>query len=141
MSKASGVIGNDPRAASVQIYGSPAKLAGLILAGAAMALLSLAIGIRLIPVQQGSFQQFVGYSGFLFFALCTMIGAWRLVALRGPVITIDHLGIQDIRLAEKVIPWSEVRSISTWQYSRQKAMLLAVDPALEHGLNLTRIAR
>jgi hypothetical protein len=34
-----------------------------------------------------------------------------------------------------------VRNISTWSYQREKAMVLAVDPAVEDQLTLTAIAR
>jgi hypothetical protein len=87
------------------------------------------------------FMRLVGWTGIVFFGLCTLIAAWRFIAQRGPVITISPDGIRDIRVAADVIPWRAVRHISTWSYERQSAMILAVDPAIEAGLSLSTIAR
>ena len=73
--------------------------------------------------------------------MATGIGLWRLVLQRGPVITITPDGIRDTRVAAELIPWRAVQDISTWQYHRQKVMVLAVDPAVESRLTLTRLAR
>jgi hypothetical protein len=64
-----------------------------------------------------------------------------LLSVSGPVVTVTPEGIRDTRVAAEVIPWSAITGISTWQYRGQKIMVLAVDPATESGLTLTRIAR
>lgn len=40
-----------------------------------------------------------------------------------------------------MIPWNAVTGISTWQYRGQRVLVLAIDPAVEGRLTLTRIAR
>jgi hypothetical protein len=57
------------------------------------------------------------------------------------VITISPEGIRDTRIATALIPWSAVSNISTWEFSNQKAMVLAIPPGVEDQLGLTRMAR
>lgn len=102
-------------------------------------LLSLVLALRLLPGDEGYAP--LGYGGAIFFGLCLVGWIWRFLTMKGPVVTIDARGIRDIRLAREVIPWAAVRGIKTWEYSRQKAMVLDVDPAVEPGLGLTRTAR
>ena len=127
---------------TLEIPGSPAKLIGLAGIGVLMTGLSAAMALRWIPeIPAGSFAQLVGSIGFLFFGLCLAVALWRLLAQRGPVVTITPEGIRDIRVAAEVVPWSAIRGISTWELARQKVMVLAVDPAVESRLTLTRIAK
>src|ERR1043166_506969 len=98
--------------------------------------------MRWLPgVAPGSFHEFVGYAGAALFGLATAIGAWRLVADRGAVLTLTEDGIRDRRISADAIPWRAIAGISTWQYRRQRIMVLAVDPAAEAQLRLTRTAR
>ena len=62
----------------------------------------------------------------VFFSLCTIVGLWRLIAARGPVVTISPDGIRDTRVAAEFIPWNAVTAISTWKFRGQEAMVLAV---------------
>jgi hypothetical protein len=127
---------------AVEIEASRAKLVGLALLGVAMTALSAAIAMRWFSnVQPGSFAEFGGFVGVLFFPACTLLAAWRAVTSKGPVVTISREGIRDNRVATEVIPWSAVKDIRIWKHRRQRFMVLAVDPAVEAGLNLTRIAR
>ena len=87
------------------------------------------------------FSLFIGWASILFFGFCTIVALWRLVTQRGPVVTITPQGIRDIRIVEDFIPWAAIRNISTWEFQRQKAMVLAVDPAVERKLPLTVMAR
>jgi hypothetical protein len=127
---------------TLQIESSAWKMLGLTAAAILMATLSAAIALRLLPgVAPGSFHEFIGYIGLLFFGLCAGVLIWRSMRQRGPVVTITPEGIRDTRVAAEFIPWRAVRGISTWSYQRQKVMVLAVDPALESTLTLTTIAR
>jgi len=126
----------------VEIRSSPTKTTGLIVGAIGMTAGSASMAFRVLPgIDAGSFGEFVGYVGLVFFGLCTVLIFWRFLTTRGPVVTMDVQGICDTRIAKKVIPWSAVRDISTWEMSGQKVMVLAVDPAVEAGLNLSRIAR
>lgn len=94
---------------------------------------------------------------FFVFALIGLgFAVWvgRLLTRRGPVVTIGPQGIRDTRVAAEFIPWRAVRDITTWDITRldkvgqqlmalagQQVMVLAVDPAVEQTLTLTRLAR
>ena len=126
----------------VEIEGSPVKMLALLLAGVLMTALSIAIAVPLIESPRiTSFVQFVGYIGVPFFGLCTGMIFWRLLTMRGPVVTIAPQGIRDRRVAAELIPWKAIRGISTWEHGRQKVMVLNVDPAFEKQLSLTRVAQ
>jgi hypothetical protein len=131
---------NDFTARTIEIEGSPAKLAILLLSGVAMTAVS--IGLLLIPDYRGDvFVGLIGYSGTAFFGFCTLVAVVRFVRAKAVVVMISPQGIRDTRVARDVIPWSAVRGISTWTFSGQKAMVLAVDPATEKQLALTTTAR
>lgn len=124
---------------AVEFASSPLKLllltgAGIVMT-AASALLALRIG------GPGSYAEFVGYVGLTFFGLGTLLLVWRLFTGRGVAVTLNSEGLRDARISEKVIPWSVVRDITTWQSHRQRIMVIAVDPAFEERLGLSRIAR
>lgn len=128
---------------TIEIEYSPWKLVGLVAAGVALTAVSVVIAFELIPeaARASDFHKLAGYVGVPFFGLGTLIIAWRLLAVRGSVVTITPEGIRDTRVAAELIPWNAVRHISTWEYQRQKTMVLAIDPAVERRLTLTTIAR
>jgi hypothetical protein len=121
------------------IESSPTKL--LVLVGLGLLMTAGAIAVALLPGTSSIGKIVGGYFGSVFFALCTATAFWRLVASRGPVITISPEGIRDTRVAAAVIPWSAITGVSTWTYRGQKVMVLAVRPGIEERLGLTRIAR
>ena len=126
----------------IEIESSPTKL--LLLFGLCVLItgLGVAVAVPLIPdFRPGVFQQILCYAGAAFFALCTVIVAWRLATSRGPVVTITSDGIRDIRVAAEFIPWRAVRKIFTWEHAGAKMMILAIDPAVEHQLTLTKMAQ
>ena len=126
----------------VEIKGSPAKLLGLLAIGAVMTIGSAAVAFRWLPnVRAGSYQEFIGYVGVVFFTLCTIVSLWRLVTVGRPVVTITQDGIRDIRLAAELVPWSRIEAVSIHEIRKQKFLVLAVDPDFERQLTLTRIAR
>lgn len=59
---------------------------------------------------QGLLLQAVGWVGVLFFGLCLVAWAARLMR-GGPQVRIDNDGIEDRRLAVGVVPWGDVSSI------------------------------
>lgn len=127
---------------AVEIEASPIKLLGLAIIGVIMTALSTAIALRLLSnVAPGSFAEFAGYVGMLLFGACTLLAFWRAFTTRGPVVTITREGIRDRRIATDFIPWSAVNDITIWKQNRQRFIVLAVDPAVEATLNLSRMAR
>lgn len=115
----------------------------LLIAGA---LVFVALGTLMISGSIGKarpdiFVQAIGWISVLFFGACGIVGGWRFMTVRGPVVTLSPVGIRDMRIAEETIPWRAIRGISTWEYQRQKVMVLQVDPALERRLTLSTIAR
>ena len=133
----------DPdRSGTVEIRSSPwaqLRLAGVgVIMTAASAFAALP---RLSNVAPGSFTEFAGYVGVLFFGLATLVFLWRAVSLRGAVIRLTREGILDRRVAAEVIPWRAIGAISTWESHKQRIIVLAVDPQVERRLTLTRMAR
>ncbi|MDE5447330.1 hypothetical protein GWG65_39755 [Bradyrhizobium sp. CSA207] len=59
------------------------------------------------------------------------------------IISIDATGFKDARLASAVIPWSAIRSVSSFMTSRQSVpwLRLEIDPNLKRTLKVTRGAR
>jgi hypothetical protein len=135
-------IVNAETAGIVEVRQSPLAMLGLIVVGFVLIALCAAMAFhRTLGMPASGFEEFVGYVGVVFFGLCTGVGLWRMLSVRGPVVTITPEGIRDTRVAAEVIPWSAITGISTWQYRRQKIMVLAMDPVAESRLSLTRMAR
>lgn len=127
---------------AVEIEASPLKLLGFVLSSAVMTALMSAAAFRAVPaIEPGSFAEFSGYFGIVFFGACTLLSVWLALKSRGPVITITREGIRNSRVATDVIPWNAVKDITTWQQGRHQLIVLVVDPAVEARLNLTRVAR
>jgi hypothetical protein len=127
---------------AVEIESSPVRMLGLAVLGIFATAVSAAVALHAVPdVAPGSLLEFYGRVGTLFFAACTVLILWRALTMRGPVVTITREGIRDRRVAAELIPWSAVNDIGVWKYRGQRAMVLAVEPTVEAGLNLTRIAR
>src|SRR5262249_14816964 len=137
-----GIVMTFDGSGTVEIRGSPIKLIGLVGLGALATAGAASLAFRWLPgIGAGSFAEFIGYCGLLFFGLCTAMAFWRLLKANQTVVTITPRGIKDVRVAAEIIPWSAVRNISTWEIRRQKIMVLDIDPATEQRLTLTRIAR
>jgi hypothetical protein len=126
---------------AVEIEASPVRTLGLAALGIIMTAASAMIAVHVIPVPPGSYVEFAGYVGMVFFAACTVLIVWRTFTTHGPVVTIAREGIRDVRVAAEVIPWGAVHDVKIWESNGQRVMVLAVDPAVEAGLTLTRIAR
>jgi len=126
---------------TIEIENSPVKLIGLSLGCLLFAVLGAAIAFGYIHTDPRAHVRWVGWFCLAFFGLCFAVGMWRLFGQRGPVVTIARDGIRDTRVAAEFIPWRAIGGISTWRYRQQNVMVLAVDPAVERTLTLTRAAR
>jgi len=127
---------------TVVIERSPVRLLLQIVIGVVTTALSAAIVFMpdIHVAYLGIFLRTVGFLGVLFCGLGTGIAFRRLVAT-APVITISPDGVRDYRVAADPIPWSVITDISTWEYSGQRFMVLAVKPGTQERLGLTRMAR
>jgi hypothetical protein len=121
---------------NIEIRLSPWRMIGVITVGVAFVLLSL-----FITPAHGIIGQMIGGFGIVFFGFIVLVAAWRLLALRGPIVSISPVGIRDVRVTGTVVPWSAIRNISTWSAYNQPAIVLGVDPAYERALKLTALAR
>lgn len=83
----------------------------------------------------------VGWIGAIVFGAFLLLALWRLIGTRGPVVTVSPRGLHDTRISRKVIPWSAVRAVSTWEMSKQKIIVVAVTPEAEQAIGLTRMAK
>lgn len=126
----------------VEIHQSPWKMIGMAVMGILGTAMCAVVAFHLLPnTHLTPLQELAVDAGTLLAPLATVAAVWRLLTVRGAVITIMPEGIRDTRVAAELIPWSAITGISTWQYNRQKTLVLAVDPAAENKLTLTRIAR
>jgi hypothetical protein len=123
---------------SIEISGSPLKMAGIMMAGLIMTAASLFLALG--PPGGDTETLVLGYIGAAFFGVCTL-GALSRVFTGGSVITVTPVGICDRRVAADLIPWSAIREIGVWQYRSQRIMVLAIEPLAEAQLNLPPIAR
>jgi hypothetical protein len=127
---------------AVEIKASPVKMLGLAVLGCLMTAASAALARRVLPnISSDSVDVWIFYGATAFFGSCTVLILWRAFTTRGPVVTITREGIRDRRIAAEVIPWSAVNDITIWEMSGQRVMVLAVAPAVEAKLTLTRMAR
>ena len=121
---------------TIEIRLSPWRMIGVVAVGVGFVLLLL-----FIAPAHGIIGWVIGWFGVAFFGLIALIAIWRLLALRGPILMISPRGIRDVRLTGVVVPWSAIRSVSTWSAYNQPAIVLGVDPAYERALQLTAMAR
>lgn len=112
------------------------------LAGALMFGLSAIVAFRDSPDgPKSNFVLFAGYAGMVVAALASARHFWRASRSQGPILILSETGLRDTRLAAQEIPWAGIYSLATWDFQRQKSLVLSVDPDIEAGLSLTRMAR
>ncbi len=121
---------------TIEIRQSPWRMLGIVAIGIGFIALSI-----FIMTSHGAFGLIFGTISLAFFGLLTLLAVWRVVTLRGPIVTISPRGVRDVRLTEAVVPWSAIRNISTWAAYNQPAIVLDLDPAYERVLKLTRLTR
>jgi hypothetical protein len=112
------------------------RLAGL---GVIMTLLSASIAFNWFAYKNiDGFHVVVGYAGVAFFGLATLKIVWTLITARGPVVFLSRYGIRDLRISNELILWGSVDDITSWEYRRQKFMVLKISAALEQQLFATK---
>jgi hypothetical protein len=131
----------DPRQICIEIQGSPAKLFGLAALGIIMTGLSAAIAFGMIPPGDGSFVQFLGGFGVLFFGTGLVIALYRLATSSGTLITLSPEGLHDVRVSQRPVPWDAISDVSVWSAHGQDIIVVAMPPEIEQRIGLTRMAR
>lgn len=119
-------------------------MAGLLISALGFVVLGLAVVTGQLSGASSSsndMRTFFGYLSILFFGGASLIIARQWLGASGPVVVLTDSGITDTRIAREEIPWSSIRNLAMWQYGRQKSLVLTIDPAVEAGLTLTRMAR
>lgn len=109
----------------------------------AMSLVMTALGVvvAVVDTPWGDVAVVAGWLGAAAFGAASGYVLWRMVTVRGPVIALSDQGLHDTRVTHAVVPWSEITGAGTWEYQRQKVMVLAVRPDAWDRLPLTRAAR
>jgi hypothetical protein len=127
---------------TIEFHASPTRLLTLLAFSGMSTAIAAALALRLLPnVPDDPAVVSAGYTGLAFFTFCAAVAVWRLLAQRGPMVTVSPAGLRDVRVAAEPIPWRAIKSISTMQMQRQMVLLIAIDPADEARLTLTRVAR
>jgi hypothetical protein len=127
---------------TIEFHASPTRVLTLLSFSVMSTAIAAALAFRLFPnVPNDPATVSAGYSGLVFFGFCAAVAIWRLIGQRGPMVTLSPAGLRDVRVAAEPIPWRAIKSISTWQMQRQMVLLVAIDPADEARLTLTRLAR
>lgn len=133
---------NTDTSATVEFHASPSRQLTLLVFSAMSTAIAAALAFRLFPnMPNDPATVSAGYTGIAFFGFCAAVAIWRLIATSGPVVTVSPQGLRDARVSAEPIPWSSIKSISTWQMQRQAVLVIKVDPATETRLPLTRVAR
>ena len=127
---------------TIEFHASPTRQLTLLAFSGMSLVLALALALNLIPnVPSDPVAVSSGYFGIVFFGFCAGVAIWRLWSQRGPIVTMSPAGLRDVRVTAEPIPWNAVKGISTWQMQRQMVLVVAVDPAVEARLTLTRVAQ
>jgi hypothetical protein len=125
---------------TLEIQGSPAKLAGLLFLGILMTAASAFVALGGIA-RPGSYIEFIGWVGVAFFGAILALIVYRFFNAKEVLVTITDEGILDKRVAARTIPWAAVRKVSVWEHQRQKVIVLDVPPEVEGSIEMTRMAR
>lgn len=123
----------------LEVRPHPTRTLVLLLTGLVMT--GLAAALIVVETPWGVIGPIVGWIGTATFGAATLYVAWRLVAVRGPVISMSEAGFHDTRVTHDVVPWRDISGATTWTYNRQTMMLLVVRPDAWDRLPLTRAAR
>jgi hypothetical protein len=127
---------------TIEFHASPTRLLTLLAFSAMSTGIASVLAFRLFPnLPSDPAAVSAGYSGLVFFSFCAAVAIWRLIGQRGAIVTVSPAGLHDVRVAAEPIPWPAIKSISTMQMQRQMVLVLAIDPAVEARLSLTRLAR
>jgi hypothetical protein len=126
-----------------EIAAAPLKLILMVLGALAFVVGGCFMSLATVdtPKYSAAVVRLLGYVAIIFFGLCGLIGVWRLLTQRGPVITVSPEGLRDVRVSHDIVPWPAIASIGTWTHSGQRIMVLGLKPGEEAKLRLTTIAR
>ncbi len=115
---------------TIEVEASPRKLALIVLGALAFVVAGYFMTLATVdtPRYSAALIRLLGYVAMGFFGLCGLIGLWRLMTQRGPVITMSPAGFCDVRVSQNIVPWPAIASIGTWTHSGQRIMVLGSSP-------------
>ena len=128
-------------APKIEIYYSHLRMLSLFTGAVGFVVLGFFLARGAFGAGGGSFKEFIGYAAMLFFGAVSIFILRQWFFSSVPVVTLTDTGVTDIRIASEEIPWRAVNNLAMWQQGRQRSLVLSVDPDVEAGLRLTRIAR
>jgi hypothetical protein len=128
---------------TLEIGAAPLKLSLIVLGGLAFVVggYFMTMATEDTARYSASLIRLIGYVAMGFFGLCALLGLWRLLTQRGPVITLSPQGLRDVRVSHDIVPWPAIASIGTWEHSGQRVMVVGLKTGEEEKLRLTTIAR
>jgi hypothetical protein len=119
----------------IEIGYSSLRLLRLVGLGVIMTLLSAGIAFNWFGSGRiDGFYVMIGYVGTGFFGLATLKAIWTLMTAKGPVVFISRDGICDLRIVNELMPWDQIQDISSYEYRRQKFVVLKISAALENQI-------
>ncbi|WP_158664964.1 STM3941 family protein [Ensifer adhaerens] len=114
---------------TVEIARSWPKTIGILAAGIGLSWCSLDIALHWSPqVRSGSFIEFAGYFGLVFFPAGILAGLFGAIRFRGPLVTLSPEGFRDRRQARSTIPWTAIAEVRLVRIHRRKIIQLKLDP-------------
>lgn len=120
---------------------SPMRMLLLGLGGIVMTAGSFAVAWPLFSnVQPGSFHQFVGWFGTVFFAACTVLIFSRAFGKNRPTLMMSPQGFRFNSVSADLVPWRSVTSVSEWSHQRQRMIIVGVTEDVWNSQGITRIA-
>lgn len=120
---------------------SPMRMLLLGLGGIVMSAVSFAVAWPLFSnVQPGSFHQFVGWFGTVFFAACTVLIFSRAFGKNRPTLILSPQGFRFNSVSADLVPWRSVMSVSERSFQGQRMIVVGVTEDVWNSPGLTRIA-
>jgi hypothetical protein len=112
---------------TIEIRASPTRMILITLGAAAFTMVSFKMARDL--ASSGSFAEFIGWVGTLFFGAATLTIIWRAIrtlAMRRPVLVLSPDGFQYDRISSEFIPWTAVEKIYVWQHRQNRTIVVKV---------------
>lgn len=131
--------GRGPLPTILAVERSRVRLLGLL--GVAILVTALGVVLGLGALDVGLIERAIGWLCAVFFLACTALIARQLFSLPKVVVTLTPNGLRDVRMAPEAIPWPAIQGIDLYSMSGSTFIILAVDPAVEAALTLSRNQR
>ena len=114
---------------------------GIVMTGASLFIALVASQMETRGIAEFLITNLLGCVGIIFFGFCTVVSFRQLTSLEKSKLFVTSSGIKDLRISSDEISWSSIHSMSLAEVRGQRFMLLAIDPAVEARMKLTRLAK